>query len=115
MAGGERGGLVEEEQLGEPAGPHQRRPVPAAEPQPARDPPLPCVGAADAPGFVVQTAAVAVHEPARGIGDELAERRHPVPARHRVTLRLYTVVPDSPEEGAMGYGWAIDERERSIG
>ena len=37
---------------------------------------------ADMPGLVVQAPAVPVDEPASGIGDEFAERCHPVPRRH---------------------------------
>jgi hypothetical protein len=75
MAGRERGGLVEEEQLREPARLQQRRPVPAAELEPARDPPPPVVVAADPPGGVVQAAAVGVDEPARRDRDQLATGR----------------------------------------
>ena len=82
MPGRERGRLVEEEELGEPSRLHQRRAVPAAELEPAGDPALAVVAPPDAPALVVQTAAVPVDEPARRVGDELAERRDPVLERH---------------------------------
>src|SRR5207247_1510618 len=47
VSGGERRRLVEEEELGEPAGLHQRLAVPAAEPEAAGDPALPVVASAD--------------------------------------------------------------------
>ena len=47
VAGGERGRLVQEEQLGEAAGLHQRFAVPSAEPEPTGDPPFAVVAAAD--------------------------------------------------------------------
>jgi len=82
VPGGHRGGLVEEEQLGEAARLQQRRAVPAAEAQPAGDPAPAGVAAADVPGGVVQAATVAVDQAARGIGDQLAQRRDPVAPRH---------------------------------
>jgi hypothetical protein len=86
MARGERRGFVQEEQLREPPGLHQRRPMPASEPEPARDPPLDGVSTTDPPFVVVQTPSVAVHEPAGGRRDQLAERRDPVLQRHRRCL-----------------------------
>lgn len=74
VPGGERRRLVEEEQLGETARLHQRGTVPPFEPQPAGDPAFSVVSAADAPGFVVQAAAVPVDEPSSRIGDQIAER-----------------------------------------
>ena len=78
VAGGERSCLVEEEELREAAGLHQRLAVPAAELEPARDPALPVEAAPDPSRGVVEAAAVTVDEPAGGIGDELPERRHTV-------------------------------------
>jgi hypothetical protein len=52
--------------------------MPVAEAEPARDPSRAGVAATDPAVVVVQAPTVPVHEPARGIGDELAERRHPV-------------------------------------
>src|SRR5581483_7938343 len=83
VAGGEGRRLVEEEQLREAARPHERLAPPVAEPEPARDPPLTGVAAPDAPVLVVQTAAVAVHEPPRRVCDQVAERRDPVLPRHQ--------------------------------
>jgi hypothetical protein len=40
------------------------------------------VAAADPAGVIVEAAAVAVDEPTRRIGDEVAERGHPVLERH---------------------------------
>ena len=67
VAGGERGRLVEEEQLREPARLHQRRTVPVAEPKPAGDPQLAVVVAADLAAVVMEAAAIAVHEAAFGV------------------------------------------------
>ena len=82
VAGGERRRLVEEEELREPAGLHQRPALPAAELQAACDPALAVVAPPDPPLGVVEAAAVAVDEASRWIGDEVAERRHTVLARH---------------------------------
>ena len=82
MPGGERGRFVEEEQLREAPGPQQRAAPPVAELEPARDPAAAVVAAADAPFVVVEAATVPVHQAARGVGDELAERRDPVLQRH---------------------------------
>ena len=71
---GEGGCLVEEEELGEAAGLHQRVAMPAAEGKPAGDPTLAVVTAPDPPAFIVQAAAVSVDEAAGGIRDQLAER-----------------------------------------
>jgi hypothetical protein len=83
---GERGRFVEEEQFREPAGLHQLLAVTATEleatPDPATRPvvsPYPAV-------LVVEAASVAVHESPRGVGDQLADRRDPVPERHRATI-----------------------------
>src|SRR3954453_7536452 len=72
----EGGRLVEEEELGELARLKLRAPLPAAELEPARDPAARRIDAADAPAVVVQAAAVAVEQAARGIGDQLGEGRH---------------------------------------
>ena len=82
MPGGERGRLVEEEELREAAGLHQRRAVPAAEAQPAGDPAPAGMVAADAAVRVVQAAAVAVDEPARRRGDQLPQRGDAILTRH---------------------------------
>ena len=82
VTGGERGRLVEEEQLCEPPRLQLRTAVPAAELQPARDPSPAVVMAPDPTARVVQAAAVSVDEPACGIGDELAERSDAVLKRH---------------------------------
>ena len=82
MSGRERRRLVEEEQLREAAGLEQGMPVPAFEPEPARDPATSVVSPPDAPGVVVEAAAVAVDEAAGGVGDELAERGDAVLERH---------------------------------
>ena len=79
---GERGRLVQEEELGELARLEQRAPVPAPELQSARDPASHRPLSSDAPEIVVQTATVAVHEPSRGMRDDLAEGRDPVLERH---------------------------------
>jgi hypothetical protein len=74
----ERGRLVQEEQLRELARLQQRTPVPAAELQPAGDPPSYCPLSPNAPEIVVQTATVPVHEPPGWVRDELAEGRDAV-------------------------------------
>jgi hypothetical protein len=86
VPGGEGGRLVEEEQLGEPPRLEERRAVPAAELQAARDPAPPGVAPADPALVVVETTTIAVDEPAGRIGDELRERRDPVSKRHRGTV-----------------------------
>ena len=68
MAGGESSRLVEEEQLREAARLQQRAPLPAAELEAAGDPALAAVAPADTPGLVVEAAAIAVDQAARGIG-----------------------------------------------
>ena len=93
VPGGHRGRLVEEEQLGEAARLQQRRALPAAEAQPAGDPAPAGVAAADLPGGVVQAAAVAVDQAARGVGDQLAERRDPVAPRHDARRARYPSLP----------------------
>ena len=83
VARGEGGRLVEEEQLGEPAGLQQGRPMPVAEAEPARDPPRAGGATTDAAVVVVEAPTVPVHEPARWIGDELTEGGDAVLQRHR--------------------------------
>src|SRR6185437_3659558 len=83
VAGGERGGLVDEEELGELARLHHRAALPAPELEPAGDPAAHSPAAADVPPVVVQAAAVAVDEPARRRRDQLPERRDPVSQRHQ--------------------------------
>lgn len=78
MPGGERGRLVEEEQLGEAAGLEERASLPAAELEPARDPALAVVAPADATGRVVEAAPVAVDQVTVGDRNQLAERGDPV-------------------------------------
>jgi len=74
----ERGRLVEEEQLREPSRLQERRSAPAAELEPARDPAPPGVPPADSPLRIMEAAAIAVDEPARRVGDQVAERRHTI-------------------------------------
>jgi hypothetical protein len=69
MARRERGRLVQEEQLGEPAGLQEWLAVPAAEPEPARDPSPACIRSADPASVVVQASTVPVDEPPAGFGD----------------------------------------------
>jgi hypothetical protein len=79
---GERGRLVEEEELRESTRLQQRMAPPATETKPTGDPPSPVVPATDAALVVVQAAAVAVDETTGRVGDQLAERRHTVLERH---------------------------------
>src|SRR5207248_11259176 len=74
VAGGERGGLVDEEELGELAWLHHRAALPALELEPAGDPAAHRPAAADAPRVVVQAAAGAVDEPGGGRRDQVGER-----------------------------------------
>jgi hypothetical protein len=78
MAGGERRHLVEEEELGVAARLDERTSPSSAELEPARNPPLDRVAAANATLGVVEAAAIAVDEAAGGIGDQVAKRRNPV-------------------------------------
>jgi hypothetical protein len=78
VPGGERGRLVQEEELRELARLHEPRAVPAAELEPARDPALAVVAPTDPPPVVVEAAAVPVDEAARRVDDQLAPRRHAV-------------------------------------
>jgi hypothetical protein len=82
VARSERCRLVEEEELGEPPGLQQGLALPPLELEPAGDPPLRRLAVADAALVVVKAAAVAVDEPTRRVGDELAQRRHAVLQRH---------------------------------
>jgi hypothetical protein len=82
----ERGRFVEEEELREAPRLHERMAVPAAEREPAGDPALAVVATADPAAIVVQAAAVAVHETARRVGDQLAERCDTVLERRRRKL-----------------------------
>jgi hypothetical protein len=78
MTRGERGRLVQEEQLRELARLQQRAPVPAAELQATRDPPSYRPLSSNTSEIVVQTATVPVHEPPGWVRDELAEGRDAV-------------------------------------
>ena len=82
MAGGERGRLIEKEQLGEAPGLHERAAVPVAEAEPAGDPASAVVVAPDASLAVVEAATVPVDQTAFGRGDQLAKWRDPVLQRH---------------------------------
>src|SRR6266496_1014037 len=77
----EGGGLVEEEELGEPPGLEQLS-APPLELESAGDP-SPDLPVADQPSaLVVKDASVAEQEPASLGGDDVPERRHPVAAWH---------------------------------
>src|SRR4051794_19804736 len=78
--------LVEEEQLRELAGLQERRAMPVLEAQATRDPTPAVVAPPDPALLVVQAAAVPIDEPAGRRGDQLAERRDAIPARHALTL-----------------------------
>jgi hypothetical protein len=80
VPGGQRDGLVEEEQFGVAAGPHEGPPA-AAELQRARQPAADLVAPDQGKVLVVEHAPVAVHGPAVPGGDQLARGRHPVPQR----------------------------------
>lgn len=72
VAGGECGRLVPEEELGVVAGAHDLAAA-TLELEPAVDPALELVGAADVTVVVVEEAAVAEEMAAGGVGDQLAE------------------------------------------
>jgi len=78
MPGREGGRLIEEEELGEAARLEERLAMPPLELEPARDPALAAVAAADPSGLVVKAATVSVDQASRGVRNELAERRDPV-------------------------------------
>jgi hypothetical protein len=78
MAGCERGHLVEKEELRVAARLNERTSPSSAELEPARNPPLDRIAAANATLGVVEAASIAVDEAAGGIGDQVAERRDPV-------------------------------------
>ena len=80
VPGGQRDGLVEEEQFGIAAGPHDGPPA-AAELQHARQPAADLVAPDQGQVLVVEHAPVAVHGPAVLGGDQLARGRYPVPQR----------------------------------
>ena len=82
VAGSEGSCFVEKEELGVAARLKERCAMPAAELEPAGNPAPAVVAATNAPVCVVQAASVAVHEAARRLSDELAERRDPVLPRH---------------------------------
>jgi hypothetical protein len=81
VAGGEGGGVVEEEELGVAARLQQSASA-VLELEAAGDPAAQGVGAADPAVVVVEGAAVAVDESARRVGDELAEGGDAVLVRH---------------------------------
>jgi hypothetical protein len=86
VSGGKRSRLVEEEELREAAGLQQRPAQPVAEVEPAGDPALAVVMAADAAGLIVEATAISVDQAAPGLCDQLAERCDPVLQRHRGRL-----------------------------
>jgi hypothetical protein len=77
--------FVEEEQFREAARLHQRLAVPPTERESATDPALRRMVASDPTELVVEAPAVAVHEPARRVGDEFTQRRDPIAQGHRGT------------------------------
>src|SRR6185312_1076686 len=82
VAGGERRGLVDEEELGELARLHHRAALPALELEPAGDPAAHRPAAADVARGVVQAAAVPVDKPTGKRRDQLYERRDTIPEGH---------------------------------
>ncbi len=86
VSGGECSCLVEEEQLGEPAGLKEPLALPALELEPAGDPPLAVVPPPDATVPVVEAPSVPVHEPAGRIRDQLSERGATILPRHSRTV-----------------------------
>ena len=81
VPGGERSGLVEEEETRVATGRHRLAPA-SPELEPARDPATTVVASADLPILVVQAATVAEHEPSLGRLDQFAKRRDTVAQRH---------------------------------
>lgn len=86
MPRGERGRLVEKEELREAPRLEQRFPPPASELETTRDPALPGETSPDPTRLVVKAAAVAVDEAPRRVHDELTQRRHAVLQRHSDTV-----------------------------
>ena len=82
VTGGERRRLIQEEELREPAGLHERGSVPATKFEPTRDPAPAGVSAPDPPRCVVQASTIAVHEPSCRMRDQLAGGRDSVLERH---------------------------------
>ena len=78
----ERGRLIEEEQLGVPAGLHQGVAPPPSEPELAGHPTLAVVASADGATLVVEAATVPVDQATGRVGDEFTERRDAVLAGH---------------------------------
>jgi hypothetical protein len=98
MAGGQRGRLVEEEQLRETAGLHERTALPTAKLEPASDPPFPVRTTADAPRLIVEAATVPVDKATRGVRDQLAERCDPILKGHLgLTLDAHTQAPSEAD------------------
>jgi hypothetical protein len=93
MTGRERGRLVEKEQLRELPRLLERFAVPAAKLKTAGDPAPGRPGAANPTALVVQAAAVTVNEAARGVRDQLAERRDPVLEWHSLGKRVRETAP----------------------
>src|SRR5439155_20482520 len=100
MPRGERGRLVEEEQLREAARLHEWPAMPIAELEPAGDPALAVEPPADPPRGIVEAAPVPVHQAPGRIGHKLAERRHAVLERRvAVTVARGRGHPGEAERG----------------
>src|SRR5678815_3864150 len=92
MAGGQRDGLVEEEQLGVETRAHDSAPPPP-EAGEARDPAPPLRVADDAPLRIVQPPAIAHEQAAALDGHEVAERRDAILQRHdRATISRLSLI-----------------------
>jgi hypothetical protein len=106
VARGQCRDLVQEEELGEPAGTKERA-APPFELEPARDPPADLPVAYQVPLFVVEDAAVCEEQPPRLCGDDVAERCDPVASRHGLDM-----VREGSRVPALGgsYGMVSDSR-----
>jgi hypothetical protein len=85
VAGGKRGDLVEEEELGEAARLEKGMATPAPELELAGDPAASVIASADLTLSVVQAAPVAVHEAPLGGRDERAQWGDAIGERHPQT------------------------------
>ena len=110
VPGGQRDGLVEEEQLGIAAGPHDG-PSAAAELQHAHQPAADLVAPDQGQVLVVEHAPVAVHGPAVLGGDQLARGRHPVPQR---TVQAGEPVAVGRLRAFLGHGFSAPLYGRAV-
>ena len=110
VPGGQRDGLVEEEQFGIAAGPHDGPPT-AAELQHAHQPAADLVAPHQGQVLVVEHTPVAVHGPAVLSGDQLARGRHPIPQR---TLQASEPVAVGHGQAFLGHGFSAPSYGQAV-